>query len=76
MEIVFRGVAVKKGERAILHDVGGVARPGELLAVMGPSGEITFMRLDKKHVFIEKCPTDWLFISLLVLTGWFNFQQN
>jgi hypothetical protein len=39
MEIQFSGLTVKKGEREILSDVWGVARPGKVLAVMGGSGE-------------------------------------
>ena len=39
MEILFRDITVKRGEREILRDVGGIAHAGQVLAVMGPSGE-------------------------------------
>ncbi|KAL8614193.1 hypothetical protein ACOMHN_026410 [Nucella lapillus] len=38
MEIAFQDITVTRGERRILHNVFGVARPGSVLAVMGPSG--------------------------------------
>ncbi|XP_049948266.1 uncharacterized protein LOC126456563 [Schistocerca serialis cubense] len=40
VELVFAGVwaAARRGGRPVLRDVSGLARPGELLAVMGPSG--------------------------------------
>ena len=40
MDIVFEGVTVTQGERTILQDVNGVAHAGQVLAVMGPSGEL------------------------------------
>ena len=48
MEIVFQGVTVRRGERAILQDVSGVAHAGEVMAVMGPSGELV-------HVYVCMC---------------------
>nr|XP_022290386.1 ABC transporter G family member 22-like [Crassostrea virginica]XP_022290391.1 ABC transporter G family member 22-like [Crassostrea virginica]XP_022290399.1 ABC transporter G family member 22-like [Crassostrea virginica] len=38
MELVFRDVCVKVDKKLILNNVSGLARSGELLAVMGPSG--------------------------------------
>ncbi|XP_063242998.1 uncharacterized protein LOC134542563 isoform X2 [Bacillus rossius redtenbacheri] len=38
VELVFSGLTARLDKRPVLQDVGGVVRPGELLAVMGPSG--------------------------------------
>lgn len=37
-ELVFKNITVMLDKRPILNDVNGVALPGEMLAVMGPSG--------------------------------------
>ena len=39
VDLVFRDVNVHLGPAHILHDVSGVVRRGEMLAVMGPSGK-------------------------------------
>lgn len=39
VELVFNGLSVTVNKRPILRDINGVVRPGELLAVMGPSGK-------------------------------------
>lgn len=45
MELVFQDVCVKVDKKLILNNVSGLARSGELLAVMGPSGKALIVRL-------------------------------
>ncbi len=42
MDLQFRGVGASLGGRQILQDVSGVVRRGEMLAIMGASGEYTW----------------------------------
>ena len=39
MDLVFKNICVTIGDKTILKDVSGLACPGEILAVMGPSGQ-------------------------------------
>lgn len=39
-ELVFNDISVKIGNEHILKNINGCAKPGELLAVMGPSGRL------------------------------------
>ncbi|CAH1772251.1 unnamed protein product [Owenia fusiformis] len=38
IDLVFKGINYDIGERSILKDVSGIAKQGDMLAVMGPSG--------------------------------------
>ena len=38
MDMVFKELTVSIGSRSILKNVSGLAKPGEILAIMGPSG--------------------------------------
>ena len=38
MEIIFKDINVTINKKFILHDVCGMVKPGDMLAVMGPSG--------------------------------------
>jgi len=38
VHLAFRGISASIGGRPILEDVDGLVRPGQVLAVMGPSG--------------------------------------
>ena len=39
-ELVFRDICVRIDKRDILKQVNGLAKPGEMLAIMGPSGKL------------------------------------
>ena len=38
-ELIFKGIRVTIDKKPVLEDVNGVALPGEMLAIMGPSGD-------------------------------------
>ena len=38
IDLTFRNVTVARNSKVILSSISGHARPGELLAIMGPSG--------------------------------------
>lgn len=48
----FNNLGVKIGDREILRNVSGKVNPGELLAVMGPSGK--YLRSDLNIFFLSK----------------------
>lgn len=43
MHLVFTNISVKRGEKFLLKNVSGEVRPGEVLALMGPSGRSDLM---------------------------------
>lgn len=40
LELIFTNVTMYVEKRRVLHDISGIVKPGQLLAVMGPSGEL------------------------------------
>ena len=53
MDLVFRDIQVKIDKNEILRKVSGIAKKGEMLAVMGPSGKFKY-NLQKKKKKIKK----------------------
>ena len=39
-QLKFQNVNLFTGNQQILHDVSGLAEPGKLLVIMGPSGKL------------------------------------
>lgn len=57
VHLAFRGISASIGGRPILEDVDGLVRPGQVLAVMGPSGcgmyqNCAFRKKGKKKLFL------------------------
>lgn len=59
--VMFRGVNVTVGESHILNDVYGSVQPGQLMAVMGPSGKLLLLEvMSTEH---RCCPVNSLDFS-------------
>ena len=43
LHLKFDGLTVKAGTKEILHNVSGEFKPGEMVAIMGPSGRIRYV---------------------------------
>jgi ABC-type arginine transport system ATPase subunit len=46
----FQNINLYIGNKQILHDVSGMAEPGKLLVIMGPSGK--YMKLSKFLLYL------------------------
>lgn len=51
----FRDINIKIAERQILENVSGKVKPGQILAIMGPSGEFSYLKLVVLFWFMEYC---------------------
>ena len=51
--LVFKGVYVTLAKNEILKDVSGVARRGQILAIMGPSGQYIQCFVSLKRAFTQ-----------------------
>lgn len=59
--VMFHGVNVTVGETHILNDVYGGVQPGQLMAVMGPSGKLILLKvMSRGH---KCCPVNNLDFS-------------
>ncbi len=57
MTVSFNEIAYRVGKRQILNSVTGAIRPGELLAIMGPSGRLLYqpdIETDRFNITFQK----------------------
>ena len=80
VQLIFRGLQVVKDKRALVRDVSGVVKPGEVLAIMGPSGTfaiICFKDAGKGRV-VRRCLVFqglWNWLPLTFLLIFLEFTQ-
>ena len=63
MEIIFKDINVTINKKFILHDVCGMVKPGDMLAVMGPSG-----------LFIYHSELQWYFFCAILINDMKNLK--
>ena len=51
-ELTFRDISVKIEKKYILKNVSGLAKPGEMMAIMGPSGKKLIIVSDSVFRFL------------------------
>lgn len=65
MELDFRNLCVEVDKKLVLNNVSGLACPGELLAVMGPSGKRLFFLFNTHYnYFIQFVKSSSNFLTL------------
>ena len=50
-ELTFKDICIEIEKKEILKNINGLAHPGEMLAVMGPSGELIYGNIPYNQKF-------------------------
>lgn len=43
VDLVFKNISYSIGNNNVLNDISGMVKPGEMLAIMGPSGKLNLL---------------------------------